>query len=277
VLLHRSLGDDELRGDRTDRGRFGERVAPEQRATQRHEDIVLALRDPRRFRDCGSLGPVDGAAKHQPEPSEQDLVPRMERVLADDPASVDERAVAGTEIANAPRVAEPLEDGVDSGDTVLVHDHGVGLDGSDRHPLPFERSHLASASAPNLDVAAHRNPRLPPITSRRSYEHVDENTRVGGLAKTSQIAPWGTGGSARSGDGHRGSRSSLSIPRAVRTATRRRGVFNHGHEAAVRPQRFIPFADFFALLLMLAWIVVTSVVLARARREPAYVAAPGAA
>jgi hypothetical protein len=40
---------------------------------------------------------------------------------------------------------------------------------------------------------------------------------------------------------------------------------------------FIPFADFFALLGTLAWIVVTSVVLARAsERERAYVAAPGA-
>ena len=40
---------------------------------------------------------------------------------------------------------------------------------------------------------------------------------------------------------------------------------------------FIPFADFFALLATLLWIVVTSVVLARARTEPGYVVAPGAA
>jgi len=40
---------------------------------------------------------------------------------------------------------------------------------------------------------------------------------------------------------------------------------------------FIPFADFFALLATLLWIVVTSIVLARGRAEPALVAAPGAA
>jgi hypothetical protein len=40
---------------------------------------------------------------------------------------------------------------------------------------------------------------------------------------------------------------------------------------------FIPFADFFALVMSLLWIVVTSFVLARAKSEPAYAAAPGAA
>lgn len=40
---------------------------------------------------------------------------------------------------------------------------------------------------------------------------------------------------------------------------------------------FVPFADFVALLLTLVWIVVTSVVLARAKTEPIYVASPGAA
>ena len=40
---------------------------------------------------------------------------------------------------------------------------------------------------------------------------------------------------------------------------------------------FIPFADFFALLGTLVWIVVASIVLARAKRETALVAAPGAA
>jgi hypothetical protein len=40
---------------------------------------------------------------------------------------------------------------------------------------------------------------------------------------------------------------------------------------------FIPFADFFALLATLAWIVVTSVVLSRGAVRAAYVAAPGAA
>lgn len=39
---------------------------------------------------------------------------------------------------------------------------------------------------------------------------------------------------------------------------------------------FIPFADFFALLGTLLWIVVTSIVLVRAKPEPAYVAAPAA-
>jgi len=40
---------------------------------------------------------------------------------------------------------------------------------------------------------------------------------------------------------------------------------------------FIPYADFFALFLTLAWIVVTSVVLARGKPEAAYVAARGTA
>jgi len=40
---------------------------------------------------------------------------------------------------------------------------------------------------------------------------------------------------------------------------------------------FIPFADFFALLATLAWIVVTSIVLVRGAPRPAYVAAPGTA
>jgi hypothetical protein len=40
---------------------------------------------------------------------------------------------------------------------------------------------------------------------------------------------------------------------------------------------FIPFADFFALLATLVWIVVTSIVLAREKPAAGYVAAPGAA
>ena len=40
---------------------------------------------------------------------------------------------------------------------------------------------------------------------------------------------------------------------------------------------FIPFADFFALLATLLWIVVASVAIARAKTEAAYVAAPGTA
>jgi len=40
---------------------------------------------------------------------------------------------------------------------------------------------------------------------------------------------------------------------------------------------FIPFADFFALLATLGWIVVTSIVLARGAPRAAYVAVPGAA
>jgi len=40
---------------------------------------------------------------------------------------------------------------------------------------------------------------------------------------------------------------------------------------------FIPFADFFAMLGTLVWIVVVGVALSRAKTEPAYVAAPGAA
>lgn len=40
---------------------------------------------------------------------------------------------------------------------------------------------------------------------------------------------------------------------------------------------FIPFADFFALLATLLWIVVTSIVLARDAPRAAYIAAPGTA
>ena len=40
---------------------------------------------------------------------------------------------------------------------------------------------------------------------------------------------------------------------------------------------FVPFADFFALLATLLWIVVTSVLLARGKSLAAYVTAPGAA
>lgn len=40
---------------------------------------------------------------------------------------------------------------------------------------------------------------------------------------------------------------------------------------------FLPFADFFALLAMLLWIVVAAIVLARGDRDAAHVAAPGAA
>jgi hypothetical protein len=39
---------------------------------------------------------------------------------------------------------------------------------------------------------------------------------------------------------------------------------------------FIPFADFFALLATLIWIVVMSIVLARGKLGPTYLAAPGA-
>jgi hypothetical protein len=40
---------------------------------------------------------------------------------------------------------------------------------------------------------------------------------------------------------------------------------------------FVPFADFFALLATLAWIFVTSIVLARGKAEPAYAVAHGTA
>lgn len=40
---------------------------------------------------------------------------------------------------------------------------------------------------------------------------------------------------------------------------------------------FIPFADFFALLATLLWIIVTGVVLARAKQAPGYVVAAGTA
>ena len=40
---------------------------------------------------------------------------------------------------------------------------------------------------------------------------------------------------------------------------------------------FVPFADFFALLATLVWIVVTAVVMARSRPAPGYVVAAGAA
>lgn len=40
---------------------------------------------------------------------------------------------------------------------------------------------------------------------------------------------------------------------------------------------FIPFADFFALLATLLWIVVTGILLARGGTAHGYVAAPGTA
>ena len=156
MLFHRGLGDDELRGDRSDRRRLGERVARQQRAAQGQEHVALARRERRRLCDRGRLRSPGRAAEQQAEPTEEDLVARVQRPLADDPSSVHEGAVARAEVADAPGVAESLEHGVHAGDPVGVHDHVVRLEGSDGHSLGVQRSQLPPASAPHLDVAAHR-------------------------------------------------------------------------------------------------------------------------
>ena len=74
-------------------------------------------------------------------------------------SSVHEGAVARAEVADAPGVAEPLEHGVHAGDAVGVHDDVVRLEGADGHSLGVQRSKLPPASAPHLDVAAHRERR----------------------------------------------------------------------------------------------------------------------
>jgi len=78
--------------------------------------------------------------------------------LADDPASVHEGTVARAEVADAPSVAESLEDGMHARDPFGIHDHIVRLEGSDGHPLGLQRSKFASTSAPHLYVAAHCKP-----------------------------------------------------------------------------------------------------------------------
>ena len=80
VLLDRGLGDDELRGDRPDRRRLGERIAGQQRAAQGEEHVALALRERRRLGDRGRLLPARRAVEQQAEPSEQDLVAGVQRV-----------------------------------------------------------------------------------------------------------------------------------------------------------------------------------------------------
>ena len=83
--------------------------------------------------------------KEKPEPTEHDLVARVQGVLPDDPAAVHKGPVAGAEVAHAPGVAEPLEDGVDPGDPVAVHDNVVRLERPDGHSLGVQRSKLAPA------------------------------------------------------------------------------------------------------------------------------------
>ena len=159
MLLHSGLGDDELRGDRPDRRRLGERIARQQRAAEGQEHIALSRRERRRLRDRGRLFPWARAAEQQAKPAEDDLVARVQGALANDPSSVDEGAVARAEVADAPGVAESLEDGMYAGDPVGVHDQVVRLEGSDGHSLGVQRSKLPPASAPHLDVAAHAGAR----------------------------------------------------------------------------------------------------------------------
>jgi hypothetical protein len=94
MLLHGGVGDDELRGDRADRRRLGERVAGEQRTAQRDEHVALARRERRRLRDRRCLRSMRRRVKQQAKSAEHDLVAGVQSALADDAAAVHERAVA---------------------------------------------------------------------------------------------------------------------------------------------------------------------------------------
>ena len=195
MLLHGGLGDDELRGDRPDRRRLGERVARQQRTAERHEHVALARRERRRLGDRRRLLPARRAVEQEAEPSERDLVAGVQRALADDPVAVDERAVAGAEVADAPRVAEPLEHRVHARDAVAVDDEVVRLERADRHALRVQRAKLPAASAPHLDVAAHRlsqarrrrgcrQPRRAPLDKAARELPSPSNTELQGLVRS---------------------------------------------------------------------------------------------
>ena len=157
VLLHRGLGDDELRCDRSDRRRLGERVARQQRAAEGQEHVALARRE-RRRRAIAAVSGHGGAVEQQAQSPEEDLVAGVQRPLADDPPAVHERAVARAEVADAPRVAEALEDGMNAGDAVRVHDHVVRARG-------FRPSFARSPAHEALARADPRPPRsCPPPT-----------------------------------------------------------------------------------------------------------------
>jgi hypothetical protein len=161
VLFHRSLGDDELSGNRSDRRRLGERIARQQRAAQGQKNVALARREWRRLRDRGRLLPPDRTVEQQAESPEENLVARVQRLLSDDPSSVHEGAVARTEVADTPTLAESFERGVNARDSVRIHHHIVRLECSDGQSLGVQGTKLAPATAPHLDVAAHDEPPVP--------------------------------------------------------------------------------------------------------------------
>src|SRR5262249_12283596 len=134
-LFHRGLGDDELRSDRTDRRRLGERITCQQGTAQRHEHIAFTRRQWWRVGDRRRLLPACGAVEEQAEAAEEELVRRAENTLANDPCSVHEGAVARSEVADTPRVTESLKHGVYTGHSVGVHDQFVRLEGPDSHAL----------------------------------------------------------------------------------------------------------------------------------------------
>jgi hypothetical protein len=109
------------------------------------------------------------AVEQESESPENDLVARVQGLLADDPSSVHEGAVARAEITDTPAVAESLERGVHARDPVGIDDHIVRLERSDGHSLRVQRAQLTPTPSPHLDVAAHDETREPQPDIGRVY------------------------------------------------------------------------------------------------------------
>jgi hypothetical protein len=109
----------------------------------------------------GHAGVVGGAVGAQDDAGATDaqLVAGADPRLAGHPVAVDERAVAGADVADAPPAAEPLEDGVHAGDLAVVAQHDV-VARSPTHgdAVTAQRHQVGTGRAPHLQERRHHTP-----------------------------------------------------------------------------------------------------------------------
>jgi hypothetical protein len=162
VLLDGGLADPQLLRDRLRGGGLREHLRAGHRREQRDEDVLLAGRELRRGRlGLGHAGVVGGAVGAQDDAGATDaqLVAGADPRLAGHPVAVDERAVAGADVADAPPAAEPLEDGVHAGDLAIVAQHDV-VARSPTHgdAVTAQRHQVGTGRAPHLQERRHHTP-----------------------------------------------------------------------------------------------------------------------
>ena len=159
MLLHRGVRHHQLPGDLADRGRLGEHVARQHRPAQAQQDVALPAgelgRGLGRLRLLAVVGPVVGV-EHQPGLADADLVAVAQRARAHDPVPVDERAVAGREVAGRPTGREPLQGGVEARQgRVRRHRDVVAPGFADGDPVRVENHEPPPGRVPDLQVLGH--------------------------------------------------------------------------------------------------------------------------